>query len=272
MERVDYSNHERSNKMAVASKAYWETNLNKFKLVEGNREIVEKKVKEIATSMRQNGYLVEKPIIVNEKLEILDGQHRVEAAKRVGIAVAYNVKTGGTLLDCIRYNSMETKWKLPQYITAYAVNGDTSYRYLQNLVKAFPDLSLENITRVTGNGDSDTIKNGRFSMSAGEYQETCAALTYACSFVDDLNTAKGHKGNKYRAYMAAILFCYGREEVDNDLLRARVHTNRNMLTGATNIAACIENLDEIYNYRTTRNKTVNITALYRENGKRGKKK
>lgn len=51
----------------------------KFKHLEGNRNIVKPHLKRLKASMEKN-YLFS-PILINEKHEIIDGQHRFEVCK-----------------------------------------------------------------------------------------------------------------------------------------------------------------------------------------------
>ena len=64
-------------------KVTYETkNYDQFKTLEGNRSIDQKNVNNIEQNMREHGVLPT-VIIVNEKMEVIDGQHRIEALKRL---------------------------------------------------------------------------------------------------------------------------------------------------------------------------------------------
>lgn len=59
----------------------------KFKLIKGNRIVDENHVRALMKSMRNKDLLI--PIAVNSKMEVLDGQHRLEARKRLAYDVPY---------------------------------------------------------------------------------------------------------------------------------------------------------------------------------------
>lgn len=56
------------------------TNLDMFKLMMNNRPVNQSRVKKIYQSMMNEGLLVI-PILVNKKMEIIDGQHRYQAGE-----------------------------------------------------------------------------------------------------------------------------------------------------------------------------------------------
>ena len=75
------------------TKVLYEKNYTKFTLLDDNRDINDVHVEALAKSMKKSGQLM--PIIVNENLEVLDGQHRLKACELLGLPVAYVVNIGG---------------------------------------------------------------------------------------------------------------------------------------------------------------------------------
>ena len=73
-------------------KVLYTTNLNQFKFIDTNRKITssrsQKRIRGIADSMKTNGVLPI-PVIVTSRFFIVDGQHRIEAAKLAGLGVYY---------------------------------------------------------------------------------------------------------------------------------------------------------------------------------------
>ena len=51
-----------------------------FKQLKGNREVSPKRISKIINSIKEVGYIIN-PIIVNEKMEVIDGQGRLEALR-----------------------------------------------------------------------------------------------------------------------------------------------------------------------------------------------
>ncbi|WP_299997811.1 ParB N-terminal domain-containing protein, partial [uncultured Clostridium sp.] len=57
-----------------------------FKKLEGNRPVVNRRVNKIIASIQNVGYITS-PLIVNEKMEVIDGQGRLEALEQLKMPV-----------------------------------------------------------------------------------------------------------------------------------------------------------------------------------------
>ena len=92
----------------VINSIYQTKDYNKFSFHPSNREIKDPHVRQLVKSMREKGWIPGSTIVVNEKGEVIDGQHRLMSAMIVGIPVKYvsvyngTQKTIGTLRNiCI---------------------------------------------------------------------------------------------------------------------------------------------------------------------------
>ena len=62
-------------------KIYETTSYSQFKTMEGNRAVKDGRVNKIVESINKIGYVLS-PILVNEKMEVIDGQGRLSALER----------------------------------------------------------------------------------------------------------------------------------------------------------------------------------------------
>lgn len=90
-----------------------------FKLLDLNRNLNRKHINELKDSISKNGYLVSNPIIVNENMEIIDGQHRFVALKEQGMEVPYEIITDKDYSTIIDLNTTQRKWNIEDYINYY---------------------------------------------------------------------------------------------------------------------------------------------------------
>jgi ParB-like chromosome segregation protein Spo0J len=61
-----------------------------FKRIDGNRTINKAQVKKLYDSFNENpGLASAVPIVVNDKMEIIDGQHRFESLKKLNLPIYY---------------------------------------------------------------------------------------------------------------------------------------------------------------------------------------
>ncbi len=66
------------------NKVYKTNKLEIFKPIVGNRPTNPMHIRKLSTSIKQNGIL-QNPIIVNEKMQVIDGQNRLFYTRKIGI-------------------------------------------------------------------------------------------------------------------------------------------------------------------------------------------
>ena len=108
------------------------TNYGQFNFLLANRSINESKVKNLAHEIAVNGLKV--PIIVNEHLEVIDGQHRLQACKQVREPLKYFVSRGATVEDAAAANQAGSNWNKKDWIDYHAARGNQDYLKLQTWI------------------------------------------------------------------------------------------------------------------------------------------
>lgn len=141
------------------------TDYDKFKFVTENRSIKQRNVENLIKSFKlTGGMLKSKPIIVDRELNIIDGQHRLMACRKMNIPVHYIVTDDNT--DNIPiYNTYQNKWGLNDYAQYFAKKGNENYiRLLSVCEKAGVSINgcLEGLGIVTSKTFNAPFKEGRF--------------------------------------------------------------------------------------------------------------
>lgn len=108
------------------------------------------------------------PIIVNEYYVVIDGQHRLTAAKKAGVPIEYIIKPGLDEKDIVRMNTVQKPWSLKNHIEAWANQGDSEYQALAEIVKtkvadvtAITEIALDSINGVQ---TRKIIEKGKFKF------------------------------------------------------------------------------------------------------------
>lgn len=111
----------------------YETNdYDSFKRLEGNRDV--KCEKKIIKSIESVGY-IPNPIMVNENMEVIDGQNRLGALKELGMPVQYYIVKGATIETAIALNLGRSNWSTIDYVNSYAEQGVETYVYFRELME-----------------------------------------------------------------------------------------------------------------------------------------
>lgn len=136
----------------IANKVLETTNYDVFKYKRDNRKIKEnQKLKEEIKSL---GILV--PILVNEKYEVIDGQHRLEIARKLKKKVPFIVIKGAGKKEIISINTTSRQWNIEDFINSYAEEGIEEYKRMQVLIRDYNVL----VSTLCGLAFNSTDTNG----------------------------------------------------------------------------------------------------------------
>lgn len=119
------------------------TNYDQFKKIQGNRSISKTQVARLTKAIAHKNLLAQNPIIVNERMEVIDGQHRLEVAKANNYPLYYVIKEGLSLDDVVRQNTANMKWAGQDFLASHIEQGNKEYIRLQELMDEF-GLTLAN--------------------------------------------------------------------------------------------------------------------------------
>ena len=117
------------------------TDYSLFKTLKGNREVNPVHVERLIRSFK-NKHLIS-PITVNQHWEIIDGQHRFETAKRLGLHIDYIIVNDYGIEEVQILNSNTSNWKAIDYLDGYCDLGFEHYIVFRDFMQRYPDFSIK---------------------------------------------------------------------------------------------------------------------------------
>lgn len=198
-------------------KVYTTTNYDIFNRLMGNRDTTS--VKRIIESIQKIGY-VDNPLIVNEKLEVIDGQNRLEAFRTLGYEVPFHIVEGIGIAEARQMNIGRGNWKPIDWVRSYAETGNQNYvELLQFYDMTHFDISLliqisKRLISHTSISAKDYNK-GTYEMSKEEHDILTSTLPWLIKIKPILDSMTGNKRLRYMAFA----FCYNTEGVDRKRLK-----------------------------------------------------
>lgn len=117
-----------------------------FKIMDGNRRTNSANLNQIIESMKEKQLVI--PITVNEKFEIIDGQHRFKACEYLGLPVYYIMQQGYDINDVIRANvNGGRKWFDADYLHRYCDLKDEKYLKVSEIINDF-DVTINDFLKI----------------------------------------------------------------------------------------------------------------------------
>ena len=120
-----------------------------FSKMSGNREINMAHKNRLKKSIEEESLCV--PIIINQKYEIIDGQHRFSCWESLGLPVYYVINDGYGLKQVQRINANTMNWKLMDYAESFCDLGNKNYCKYKEFKAKYNLGDYESIAMLQGN-------------------------------------------------------------------------------------------------------------------------
>ena len=255
---------EKEKKESVAYNVYITKDYSIFKRLVGNRDIPESRISKIVESIQTIGW-VHNPIIVNEKMEVIDGQGRLTALQRLGMPVEYIIAEGAGNKECVYMNMNMVNWKLPDFIKSYAEQGNANYQRLLALMEKYANGNLDIIStavyRISKSKHRD-IKQGTLQLTQEQYEAAIPRLEYIKPLLDSLDANK--LPGSLVTLMQTLIYYYDYPEVDKERLAYSVEKNIYNATPWVLNTDCEREVENAYNYGMKLEKKIFIEHLVKE--------
>jgi len=218
-----------------------------FKNIDGNRSINQLHVKRLSNSM-MNKHLIS-PIIVNEKYQIIDGQHRFEASKNLDLPVYYIVIPGYGLEEVQILNQNSKNWSVNDFLDGYCNLGKEDYIKFRDFVDQY-DFSISTahaiaMNAVSGGNQWNAFKNGNFVFD--DYLgaiERADRLTALKAYTDLYND---------RHFVFSMIKLINNPDFEFITFLQKLSFQNGALVPCRDVKTYITLIEEIYNYKS-RNK------------------
>lgn len=252
----------------VVAYVYAETDYTQFKSLDENRSVRESRVKRLMESIEEGEVL--NPIVVNQEMEIIDGQGRFEAKKRLGLPIYYVVDKNADIEDCRRMNAFNTKWTMMDYIRSYARGGNENYQRLLSVAKEF-NRSATVVTNLTGmknmvSAGGETVnylKSGALEFSAEDMERTRLYLRQMNEILEALNCPD----KVSKPFATACRIVMGHKDYNHATMIKNCKQNRAMFVTMTRSQDQVKEFEDIYNYRLRKQNMIFFTDYYRRSQK-----
>jgi len=229
----------------------------RFKIIESNRTLKTEHIQNLIKSLTERpDMLKSRPILVNQKWEIIDGQHRFEASKELKLPIYYVMGKGLGIAEAQRLNSIQRNWNLDDFARSYAMEGHEQYQRFLEWKKEFGmpfsilRLYCEGYERKRGN---ESFKRGDFKMMKDK-----KLIYQRLEMLSDLADIFPHW--RYRSFGTAMLEAFKNDTYDHDLFvekfRMRGEHELNNFYGSKN--DYLRAIENIYNYRTDIEKQIRL--------------
>jgi hypothetical protein len=217
-----------------------------FKTLNGNRDVNQLHLTRLKESIKKNHLTT--IIMVNEKFEIIDGQHRFLISQELKLPINYIIEKNYGLVEVQILNANMKNWQTIDYVNGYCDLGYKDYEIYRDFVSEYGFSSQVAILLLSGE-----YPNGNDVSSGTKFKEGNFK-------VQDYNEAKRkaekimmiepyYKGYFRRSFIIAIFGMLKNENFEFTEFLSKLKQQPTTLQDCTNITQYKVLIEEIYNYR-----------------------
>ena len=250
--------------MLVINQVNSTNDYSKFKTLQGNRNVNNLHVRRLRESFK-DAYLLA-PIIVNQNFEIIDGQHRFEAAKQMKLPINFIICNNYSLKEVQLLNTNMKNWKKEDYLNAFCDLGYPEYLKFREFLQEFPELGLVNCQALVSgylNVSGTKTENLKKSEFDSNFFNTVAIRYFEEGNLKFVNYEKSvenakklmmikpyYDGFNRRTFVIAMLGIFRVEHYNHSKFLGRLAANPTLLQHCANVTQYKLMIEDIYNYRS----------------------
>jgi hypothetical protein len=242
---------------------FFTDDLDQFVLSSANRRVYPQHVRRMATSIAQNGFLRDCPIKVVKKgnqFIVTDGQHRLEAARTLGVGVYFMPDIDTQVAAKIRVaNQFSRSWSLDDYLHHHISLENENYVELKKFAEKFklpPSVALDILSGRNMMGPRNGLlprdfraafKDGSWSIDPDrlvQAEELMKRINEIRFFHEVMGTVRYEK-----SFISALVRVLNNPDFDYARFMQNLPVQLDRIRRCSNTARYLEMLSEIYNYR-----------------------
>ncbi len=230
-------------------------NYGAFRTFKGNRPVNKQHVKNLMVSIMRQNLLAQNPIMVNKDYEIIDGQHRLEAAKGLELPIYYIVVDEATLSTIHLLNANVRQWTTDDYMNGYIGLKIQPYVVMKEFLDEY-DFSLEIGFLLLFSDNRATMyrtfKSGDLKVSDEQLKVGRDKANYVLSIYNYFTEGKPRSKYFYRAFNKVYA-----EGLAEELLE-RLEKQNPSLQQAWTLKDYLRLFEDVLNFK----KSSNLTRLF----------
>ena len=225
-----------------------------FKILNGNRDVNELHLRRLKESIKKNHLTT--IIMVNEKFEIIDGQHRFLVCQELKLPINYIVSKDYGLNEVQILNANMKNWSTNDYVNGYCDLGYEQYIIYRDFVANYGFQTQIAILLLSGEqgGGSEPFSIGT-KFKAGVFK--VKDLDGAIAMADKLKMIEPfYKGYKRRCFVMAMYQIFKNPNFVFTEFLLKLKQQPTTLQDCTSTTQYKVLIEDIYNYR--RREKVNL--------------
>lgn len=236
------------------------TDYEQFKFIINNRQTARAHINKLKNAITKNPEILEvQPILVNENMEIIDGQHRFTAASELGLPIHYTVVKGIGIETARDMNVLQRRWHMDDYAYSYAKAGNLNYKAYNVYRREHPGISgsilisVMSSVKKRGQSQSNDFRSGNFVIERDRDD-----IEYILNELEDIKQITMNEIPMSRSFVAALLIALDNEDFKYDDFKSNLKAKPEQFHRVSVVRDGLRMIEDIHNFK----KSTNLIRLY----------
>lgn len=220
-----------------------------FGEIESNREVDLRHVRKLMKAIEKRNLLHLNPIIVDEQNRVIEGQHRLEAAKQLQVPIYYITDNTVNKSDIAALNTNKKNWSAQDYINFHCIEKRPGFSVLSKFLSehpAIPTSSAIQLLSPFSRRNMEEIREGYADVSNLAMAEKIAAF---------LKWLRNHFEHAYSGMVIqAVRKLFESEGFDPEHLKRKIEDQPRSVVKCIKTGHYVEMFLDIYNYKLSTNR------------------
>jgi hypothetical protein len=234
-----------NNKIKEVNKVYKTKDYNLFNFRPDNRPVIQSHVKELMDSMTKHGWEQGSYVVVNEKMEVIDGQHRLLSGMELNLPIIFTIEKGSNFETIQTLNTKQKNRTKYNHIQSFVNKKNSNYVILDKYMNKYPEFKLTEMLMFLGNTQTNINKS---VFEDGEF--VVRSTDIADGWINNLLSLKGYFPKYYNKsiFVRSILRVLKNENFKFSDFLHKVQLRPLMLQPCGTVEQYVDMIEKIYNY------------------------
>jgi len=192
-------------------------NYKMFDQINGNRIVNALNYTKLFKSIEEKQLLI--PICVNEKMQIIDGQHRFYACKELKKPIQFYIAEGYSLDDVKRANLVGKNWAKTDYLNLFSSQGNLNYKTFAEFLNTYK-VNMNDILKIFAYIQDVSLKDLSKQFDIGYFLADGKELV--TNFFDCLEDFKLFDKYRTTQFVGAFMKLYFHKDYSHEKMKERL--------------------------------------------------
>lgn len=228
----------------------------KFVDLKQNRQINALNYAKLQRSMEEEQLLI--PICVNEKFEIIDGQHRAKVCQELGLPIYYYQENGYGVNQMKRANLVSANWSKEDFLNMYVSEDIESYIQFEQISSHY-GITVSDLIKVIARFEGKTAPHVNLDFVEGNLVISNELFEKITDFLLKLKVFSFFPSYRKQRFVSAFLELYSHPSYNHEQMEERLQKERSqhLLKDFANREELLETLiNKIYSFGVKKNRTL----------------